>query len=63
MALNADQRGRVEEVVRRGIAELRAKPTQAKEDRLGLEIATLPPDEREYATTVLLQIVVEERGG
>jgi len=62
VALSSEQRGRVEEAVRRMIAELRTKPTQAKEDRLGLEIATLPPEEREYATTVLLQILVEERG-
>lgn len=63
MALSAEQRGRVEAAVRRMIAELRAKPTQAKEDRLGLEIATMPPAEREYVTTVLLRIVAEERRG
>jgi len=43
------------------IAEYRAKPTQEKEDGLGVEIATLPPEEREYVTTVLLRIVAEER--
>lgn len=63
MALSEEQRGRVEEQVRRMIAELRTKPTQAKEDNLGLAIATLPPDEREYVTTVLLRIVADERGG
>lgn len=62
MALEQEARRRVEESVRRMIAELRAKPTQAKEDRLGLEIATLPPEERRYVTTVLLRIVAEERG-
>jgi hypothetical protein len=62
VALSDEQRGRVEEAVRRMIAELRAKQTQAKEDRIGLEVATLPPEEREYVTTVLLRIVAEERG-
>ena len=63
MALSAEQTGRVDAAVREMIAELRAKPTQAKEDRLGLTIATLPPEEREFVTTVLLRIVAEERGG
>ncbi|MGD9735851.1 MAG: hypothetical protein AB7V58_09630 [Solirubrobacterales bacterium] len=63
MALSDEQRGRVEEAVRWMIAALRAKPTQEKEDSLGLEIATLPPEEREYATAVLLRIVAEERDG
>ena len=63
MSLSAEQRDRVEEQVRLMIAELRAKPTQAKEDRLGLQVATLAPAEREYVTTVLLRIVAEERDG
>lgn len=63
MTLEEDERRRVEEAVRRMIAELRAKPTQAKEDRLGLEVATLPEEERAYVTTVLLRIVAEERAG
>lgn len=62
MALSDEERARVEEAVRRMIVELRAKPSQAKEDRLGLEVATLPPEERAYVTTVLLRIVAEERG-
>jgi len=45
MSLSAEQRDRVEEQVRLMIAELRVKPTQAKEDRLGLAVATLPPEE------------------
>ena len=61
MALSEDDRQRVETAVRRMIAEYRAKPTQEKEDGLGVEIATLPPEEREYVTTVLLRIVAEER--
>lgn len=63
MALIEEQMEEVEAAVRRMIAELRAKPTQAKEDRLGLAVATLPPEEREYVTTVLLRIVAEERDG
>jgi hypothetical protein len=60
--LGEDERRRVEDAVRRMIAECRSKPSQAKEDRLGLEVATLPAAEREYVTTVLLGIVAEERG-
>ena len=62
VALSDDDRQRVETELRRMIAEYRAKPTQEKEDGLGVEIATLPPEEREYVTTVLLRIVAEERG-
>jgi hypothetical protein len=62
MAIEEAEQRRVEEAVREMIAELRAKPTQAKEDRLGLAVATLPPEQREYVTTVLLRILVEERG-
>lgn len=62
MALSEERQERVEEAVRRMITELRAKPTQAKEDRLGLEVATLPPEEREHVTAVLLRVVAEERG-
>jgi hypothetical protein len=60
--LGDDERRRVEEAVRRMIAESLSKPTQAKEDRLGLEVAILPPAEREYVTTVLLRTLAEERG-
>jgi hypothetical protein len=62
MALSDEERRRVEADVRRMIAEYRAKPTQEKEDGLGVEIATLPPAQREHVTTVLLRIVAEERG-
>lgn len=61
MALTNDEQRRVEAAVRRMIAEYRAKPTQEKEDGLGVEIAALPPAEREYVTAVLLRIVAEER--
>lgn len=62
MPLSSDDRDRVEAEVRRVVAELRARPTQEKEDALGLELATLPPGEREHATSILLRIVAEERG-
>lgn len=62
MALSDEERRRVEDEVRRMIAEYRAKPTQEKEDGLGVEVATLPPEQREYVTAVLLRIVAEERG-
>jgi hypothetical protein len=62
MTLSDEDRARVEAEVRRMIAEYRAKPTQQKEDGLGVEIATLPPEQREHVTTVLLRIVAEERG-
>jgi hypothetical protein len=61
MALSDEDKRRVEAAVRQMVAEYRAKPTQEKEDGLGVEIAVLPPEEREYVPTVLLRIVAEER--
>lgn len=62
MPLSDEERLRVEDEVRRMIADYRLRPTQEKEDALGLEIGTLPPEQREYVTTVLLRIVAAERG-
>lgn len=62
MELSGDDKRRVEERVRGMIAEYRAKPTQEKEDHLGVELLAMPPAEREYTTVVLLRIVTEERG-
>lgn len=59
MELSAEDRERVEAEVRRMIAELRARPTQEKEDALGVEIATMPPAEREHVTAVLLRMLRE----
>jgi hypothetical protein len=42
------------------VADLRARPTQEKEDALGLEIANLSASERELVPGVLLRIVAEE---
>ena len=39
------------------VAELRDRPTQEKEDALGLEIANMPPPEREFVTTVLRRML------
>lgn len=61
MDLTGEDQGRVEAEVRRMVAELRARPTQEKEDALGLEIATMPPAEREHVTTVLLQMLRDDR--
>jgi hypothetical protein len=60
MDLSTEGQKRVEAEVRRIVAELRARPTQEKEDALGLEIALMPPAEREYVTTVLLRMLSED---
>lgn len=57
MDLSGEDRRRVEGEVQRMVAELRARPTQEKEDALGVEIAIMPPAEREYVTTVLLRML------
>lgn len=59
MGLGAEEQQRVEAEVRRMVAELRARPTQEKEDALGLAIATMPVEEREYVATVLLRMLRE----
>jgi len=59
MELGAEDEQRVEAEVRRMVAELRARPTQEKEDALGLAIALLPPAEREHVTVVLLRMLGE----
>lgn len=61
MELSGDDKRRVEERVRQMIASYRAKPTQEKEDGLGVELLAMPEAERAYVTTVLLRIVAEER--
>lgn len=59
MDLSGEDRERVEGEVRRMVAELRARPTQEKEDGLGLEIALMPAAEREFVTAVLLRMLSE----
>lgn len=62
MDLSSDDQRRVEEEVRQMVAELRARPTQEKEDALGVRIATMPPAERAFVTTVLLRMLSEDAG-
>jgi hypothetical protein len=61
MALSEADERRVEAEVGRMVAELRARPSQEKEDRIGLEIALLPAEERAFVPTALLRLVVAER--
>jgi hypothetical protein len=57
MTLSPEDQKRVEEEVRQMVAELRARPTQEKEDGLGLQVANMPPQEREYVTDVLRRML------
>lgn len=57
MTLSPEDQKRVEEEVRHMVAELRARPTQEKEDALGVRIASMPPPEREFVTTVLRRML------
>ena len=61
MALSEADERRVEEEVARLVADLRTNPTQEKEDRIGLEIALLPEEERAFVPTALLRLVARER--
>ena len=58
----ADER-RVEGEVAGMIADLRINPNQEKEDRAGVEISTMPAEERDFVPAVLLRFVAAERGG
>jgi len=65
--LTAADEDRIEAEIRQMLAELRAKPSQEKEDRIGIEIARMPAAERDLVPAILLRIVAEEaasgRGG
>ncbi len=61
MALSEADEQRVEDEVRRMTAELRIKPSQEKEDKIGLALALLPEDERDFVPTALLRLVAIER--
>ncbi len=63
MALSEADEQRVEAELRRMTAELRARPSQEKEDRIGLEISLLPAEERAFVPTALLRMLVAERRG
>jgi hypothetical protein len=62
MALTSEDKARVRAEVEQMIAEYRLKPTQELEDALGLRVATLPTEERDYVPAVLLEIVATDRG-
>lgn len=62
MALSEADEKRVEVEVGRMVAELRARPNHEKEDKIGLEIAVLPEEERAFVPTALLRLVADERG-
>ena len=61
MELSPEDQARVEEEVRRMVAELRARPTQEKEDALGLRIASMPEAEREFVSSVLIRMLALQR--
>jgi hypothetical protein len=61
MALSEADERQVEAEVGRMAAELRARPTQEKEDKIGLEIALLPAEERAFVPTALLRLLAAER--
>lgn len=63
MALSEAGERRVEGEVAGMIADLRARPSQEKEDRIGLEIAVMPEEERAFVPRVLLWFVEVERRG
>lgn len=63
MALSEADERRLEAEVARMVADLRFRPSQEKEDRIGLEIALLPEEERAFVPTVLLRFVAAERRG
>lgn len=63
MALSEADERRIEAEVGRMVAELRARPTQEKEDKIGLEIAVLPDEERAFVPIALLRLVAAERRG
>jgi hypothetical protein len=63
MALSEADEQRLEGEIARMVAELRAHPSQEKEDRVGLEVSLLPEEERAFVSTVLLRFVDAERRG
>ncbi len=63
MALSEDDELRVEGQLLAMTLELRDRPSQEKEDRIGVEISLLPEDERDFVPTALLRLLVREREG
>ena len=63
MPLTPADEQRVEAELAGMIAELRINPNQEKEDRVGVQIATMPEEERDFVPTALLRFVAIERRG
>jgi hypothetical protein len=63
MALSEEDERRVEGQLLAMTRELRHRPSQEKEDRIGVEIAILPEEERDFVPTALLRLLVREREG
>lgn len=63
MALSEADERRLEAEVARMVAELRARPSQEKEDRIGLELSLLSEEELAFVPTVLLRFIAAERRG
>jgi hypothetical protein len=63
MALSDEDERRVEGELLRMTQELRFRPSQEKEDRIGLEVSLLAEEDREFAPTALLRLLVREREG
>jgi hypothetical protein len=63
MPLSPADEQRVEAEVAGMVADLRLRPSQEKEDRIGVEISVMPEEERAFVPTVLLRFVEAERRG
>ena len=63
MALSEDDERRVEGQLLGMPRDLPHRPSQEKEDRIGVEIAILPEEERDFVPTALLRLLVREREG
>jgi hypothetical protein len=64
MPLTKADEQRVEAEVAGMLTDLRTPPiNQEKEDRIGVEISTMPEEERAFVPTVLLRFVEAERRG
>jgi hypothetical protein len=61
VALSEDDERRIEGQLLAMTRELRDRPSQEKEDRIGVEIAILPEEERDFVPTALLRLLVRER--
>jgi hypothetical protein len=64
MALSEADEKRVEGEVAGMVEDLRTPPiNQEKEDRVGVQIAVMPEEERDLVPTVLLRFLAAERRG